>query len=132
MHADTLARIRLIVLGFAGLTCALYALLAVLWNTPQPFSVWGPGAAGITASIVIWISAFVAGERNTGIAMDELYKREWSLAVQFSYWFGIVLFILAAIAVANGMISQSTGVAAFGTAYGASPMLAFCIITLRG
>ena len=131
MNADTLARIRLVVLGLAGAICAAYAQLAVLWNTPQPFTVWGPAAAGITASVVIWVSAFVAGERNTGIAMDELYKREWGLSVQFSYWFGIVLFILAAVAVAKGMISQSTGVAAFGTAYGASPMLAFCIISLR-
>jgi len=93
MNADTLARIRLAVLGLAGLICAAYALLSVLWNTPQPFT--------------------------------------WGLSVQFSYWFGIVLFILAAVMVSKGMISQSTGVAAFGTAYGASPMLAFCIISLR-
>lgn len=132
MSADTLSRIRLVVLGFAGLICAAYSILAVLWNTPQPFSVWGPGAAGIAAAAVIWISALAAGERNVGMAMDELYKREWGLAVQFSYWFGLALFILAAIAVGRGWVAQNTGIAAFGTAYGAAPMLAFCVITLRG
>ncbi|MGB7317854.1 MAG: hypothetical protein WBC85_07795, partial [Planktotalea sp.] len=103
-----------------------------LWDTPQPFSPWLPGATGISAAIVISLSAFAAGARNTGIAMDELYRLEWGRAVQFSYWLGLVLFIVASFAVARGWVGQSTGIAAFGTAYGASPLLLFCVITLRG
>lgn len=132
MSADTLARIRFVVLGLAGLTCAAYSALAVLWDTPQPFSPWAPGVAGSLAAVVIWISAVAAGARNAGIAMDELYQAEWARAVQFAYWAGIALFILAAILIGRGVVGQSTGFAAFGTAYGAMPLLAFCALNARG
>jgi len=132
ISAQTLTRVRFAGLGLAGLICAAYSGLAIAWDTPQPFSPWLPGAAGIAAAVIIWISVFAAGRRNTQIAMDELYQQEWARAVQFSYWMGIVLFIIAAVLIARDVVGQTTGFAAFGTAYGALPMLAFCVITLRG
>ncbi|MGH1576964.1 hypothetical protein [Planktotalea sp.] len=132
MKAQTLTNVRLIVLGIAGLVCASYSGLAILWDNPQPFSPWLPGIAGVFAAIVITLSAILAGPRNTQIAMDELYRAEWGKAVQISYWIGILLFIAGAVAITRDWISPAAGIAAAGTAYGASPMLLFCLISLRG
>ena len=76
MNADTLARIRILVFGLAGLTCAAYSLMAVATNTPNPISPWLPGTSGVVAALVMWSSAFSAGRRAAEIAHDELYESE--------------------------------------------------------
>ena len=132
MNADTLARIRILVFGLAGLTCAAYSLMAVATNTPNPISPWLPGTSGVVAALVMWSSAFSAGRRVAEIAHDELYKSEWSRAVKFSYWFAIALYPLFGVLMALGWVSSITAIAAMGTAIGAAPMLSFCFINLRG
>jgi len=131
ISGDTLARIRVVVLGAAGAICALYSLGAFALDTPRPFAWWLPAVAGVSAAVVITLSFLVAGRESAEMATDELYRAEWGRAVQLSYWFGLALFLLGAVAVSRGWIGQSTAIAALGTAYGAAPMLAFCAITLR-
>lgn len=131
MNADTLAKIRLFGFGCAGIICAVYSVAALATNTSNPMSPWLPGVSGFAAGALIWISAFAAGRRVAGIAHDELYQIEWSKAVRFSYWFAILLYPLFGVMLANGWIAQGTAFASMGTATGAAPMLAFCIITLR-
>lgn len=131
MNADSVTRIRIAVFGIAGLVCASYSVMAFITNTPNPFTPWLPGVAGFTAGLVMWVSAFLAGRKNAGIAHDELYQQEWSLAVRFSYWFAIALYPLFGLFLAMGWISPIASFAAMGTATGAAPMLVFCVINLR-
>lgn len=132
MNADTLARIRILVFGLAGLICISYSFMAVASNTPNPISVWLPGVSGLAAALVMWTSSWLAGRRAAGIAHDELYKLEWGRAVKFSYWFAIALYPLFGLFMYLGSISSSTAFAAMGTATGAAPLLSFCFINLRG
>ena len=101
-------------------------------NTPNPISPWLPGTSGVVAALVMWSSAFSAGRRVAEIAHDELYKSEWSRAIKFSYWFAIALYPLFGVSIALGWASSITAIDAMGTAIGATPMLSFCFINLRG
>lgn len=132
MKPDTLAQIRIAVFALAGLVCASYSMLAFASDTPNPMSPWLPGVFGAAAGIVMWLSAKMAGQRNAGIAHDELYKLEWGQAVKFSYWFAIALYPLFGVFLTLGWIAPITAFASMGTASGAAPMLAFCVINLRG
>jgi len=132
MNADMLARIRIVVFALAGLICATYSILALATDTPNPISPWLPVASGMAAGLAMWISAMAAGQRNAGIAHDELYNLEWGRAIKFSYWFAIALYPLFGIFMALGWVSSTTAFAAMGTASGAAPLLTFCIINLRG
>lgn len=132
MNADTLARIRILVFGLAGLICISYSLMAVATNTPNPISTWLPGVSGLAAAFVVWTSSWLAGRRVAGIAHDELYKVEWGRAIKFSYWFALALYPLFGLFMFLGWISATTVFAAMGTATGAAPMLSFCFINLRG
>lgn len=131
-NADALARIRVGVFGLAGLVCASYSVLAIAGDTPNPMQPWLPIVAGVAAAIVLWLSAFAAGQHNADRAFDELYHLEWSKAVRFSYWFAVALYPIFGAFLALGWVSGSTAFAAMGTATGAAPLLSFCIITLRG
>lgn len=131
MDATSVSRIRFVVFGAAGLICASYSVLAVLNDRPDPFTGWLPGIAGICAALLVWISARLAGTKNAGIAHDEFYKIEWGQAVRFSYWFAIALYPLFGVFLALSWVTPITAFAAMGTASGAAPMLAFCVITLR-
>lgn len=131
MSADTLARVRVVLLGLAGLICAAYCLLALAWDTPRPLPWWLPAAAGLSCAGAIAMSAFAAGRRNAEIAMDELYRYEWGRAVQISYWLGIAFFVIGALLVAQEWIGARTAVAAFGVADGGCPMLLYCFFYLR-
>lgn len=132
MNADMIARIRIGVFGMAGLACASYSVLALVTDTPNPISPWLPGASGVAAGVVMWLSAMAAGRRNARIAHDELYKLEWGRAIKFSYWFAVALYPLFGIFMALGWVSPITTFAAMGTATGAAPLLSFCMINLRG
>lgn len=132
MNADRLAQIRITVFALAGLICATYSGLAIAGDTPRPFSPWLPGASGAAAGAILWISALLAGRRTAGIAHDELYRLEWGQAVRVSYWFSILLYPVFGGLLAFDMLGWSSAFAAMGTAAGAAPMLAFCVITLRG
>jgi hypothetical protein len=131
MNTETLSKIRIVVFGLAGLVCASYSVLALMGNTPRPFSPWLPGASGFAAGLVMWLSAISAGPRVAGMAHDELFWVEWGQAVKFSYWLSIALYPLFGIFMALGWIEPSTSIAAMGTAAGAAPMLAYCILNLR-
>jgi len=132
MNADFLSKLRIAVLGSAGLICLAYAVLSVTWNTPQPFSPWLPGAAGVAAGATMWLCASYAGKRAAGAAYDELYQLEWGQALKISYWIAIALYPIFAIVLNFSELSGSTIFAAMGTATGAAPMLVYCIINLRG
>lgn len=131
MHAEVLSKIRLCGFAGAGLICAIYSLAALALNVPNPMSPWLPGVAGCAAGALIWISALSAGKSSATAAFDEFYLIEWNRAVRFAYWFAILLYPLFALLLSLGWISSSTAFAAMGTATGAAPMLAFCVITLR-
>lgn len=131
MNADTLSRIRIAVFGLAGLVCLSYSALALTGDTPRPFSPWLPGASGFAAGMVMWLSAISAGPRAAGMAHDELFWLEWGRAVRFSYWFSISLYPIFGVFMVLDWIAPSTSIAAMGTAAGAAPMLAFCVINLR-
>lgn len=132
MDAETLARIRILAFGSAGLICAAYSILALVTDTPNLISPWLPGVSGAVAALVMWSSAIFAGRHVAGIAHDELYKLEWGRAIKFSYWFAIALYPLFGLFMTLNWVSPTTTFAAMGTATGAAPMLSFCVINLRG
>ena len=131
MNADILSKVRFFGFAATGLVCASYSLGALATNTPNPMAPWLPAVAGFAAAAIIWLSAFSAGQRTADIAFDEFYHIEWSRSVRFAYWFAILLYPIFAAPLALGWISSVTAFAAMGTASGAAPLLAFCVITLR-
>ena len=131
-NAETLARIRIGVFGLTGLVCAVYSVLAIAGDIPNPMPAWLPAVFGVAAAIVLWISAFAAGQRNADMAFDELYHIEWGRALKIAYWFAVALYPIFGILLYQGWVSHSTAFAAMGTAIGAMPLLSYCIINLRG
>lgn len=132
MTTDQLSKFRFALFLITGLVTASYGVLALLWNTPQPFWMWLPAICGIAAWAMIWIYAIRAGKKIQHATFDELFLLEWSQAVRFAYWFAIALYPVFGLFLVFGNLADGVAFASMGTLTGAAPLLAFCVISLRG
>lgn len=132
LTSENLSNIRALVLGATGLICLAYAVLALLWGRPDPFSSWIPGLAGFMSAAIISIAALTAGRKNTERAADEGYRADNHRAQRISYWIALLLYPVFALFLANGLIDWSVAFAAMGTLTGAAFLLLFVFFDMRG
>lgn len=130
-RAQNFSTLRTVLLGFTGLTCLLYAALALMQNRPDPMGWWVPGAIGATAAVLIFIAAFVIGNRAARMATDELYHAVNHRAQRHAYWASLGVFIPIAVLAKREVIAWDTGFAVLGTMMGASYLLLFVLYELR-
>lgn len=132
LSSDTLANVRVAVLGLTGCVCALYAVLALATGNARPFSPWIPGLFGLVSALVIFAAAYAAGNRNAEMAMDEGYFADSHKAQRYGYWIAVFLYPAFAVPLSMDVISWNVGFAAMGTLTGAAFLLLFVLFDLRG
>ena len=68
-----ISKVRPILLGLTGLSCLLYAILAVTQNTPQPIWWFVPTAMGVFAGISTFVAFAMADPALRCMAKGEMY-----------------------------------------------------------
>jgi hypothetical protein len=132
MSGEGLVRLRGILMGFAGLVCLAYGVLAVATGVPNPMPIYIPGAAGIAATIAIYMAFWQSGKASRQAASDEMFNLEMNGAVKVGFWGGIALFPLFAPFLYASWITFDVAFAAIGTLMPAAYLLTFAVSTLRG
>lgn len=132
MSATLLSRIRLIALAATGLVCLAYGVSAMILGRPDPFPSWIPVAFGGGSALLIFLSAFAAGNRNAEIATDELYFAESHRAQIFGFWVALMMYPVFGVALGSGWIAYPVAFAAMGTLSAAAFLLSFSILNARG
>ena len=67
-----ISKVRTILLGLTGLSCLLYAILAVTQNTPQPIWWFVPTAMGVIAGIGTFVAFAMADPASCRMTTDEM------------------------------------------------------------
>ncbi len=132
ISADSIIRVRQIMLGLTGLACLGYAIAALVTGRPDPVAFWVPGAFGILAALVITGSFFLAGRAQGQVASDELYHAENARAQRIAYWVALGLYPLFGVLLAAGLVTFPVAFAAMGTLTGAAYLLLFVLLNARG
>jgi hypothetical protein len=132
MTSTNFSRIRLAVLSATGAICLTYAVLALVWQVPDPIWPWLPILFGFASVAIIAVSARLAGARNAHIASDELFRAEWHRAMQVGYWVALALYPIFALLLVNNLTDYQIAFAAMATLTGSAPLLAFFWLDVRG
>ncbi|MDQ7071413.1 MAG: hypothetical protein Q9M48_11880 [Rhodobacterales bacterium] len=131
MNFALLSRLRLASFLLAGLTCLIYAILALLFDRPDPVPFWIPGVVGALTGLFGLITG-VFLPRVSSVVWDELSRNEWSRSVQFGYWVAVALYPIAGAFLYADLFAWPTLFAAMGTLTGAAPLLCFAWLDTRG
>lgn len=132
MSGEGLVKLRGWLMGFAGLVCLAYGVLAIATGAPNPMPFFIPGLAGIAATIAIYLAFWQAGAASRRAASDEMFAAEMNGAVKVGFWFGIFLFPAFAPFLIAGWTTFDVAFAAIGTLMAAAYLLTFAVTTLRG
>ena len=118
-----ISKVRTILLGITGLSCLVYAILAIAQNDPQPIWWLISMTAGLLASVGIAIAFLLGDSSARQMAHDEMYDELNHRAQRHAYWIAVLMYpIFAVIIMATGL-SWETTFAAMGTLTGASYLL---------
>lgn len=118
-----IAAIRTGLLAITGLSCLVYAILAVSQNTPQPFWWFVPAALGILSSIGIFAAFAIAKPAARRMASDEMYVEMVHRAQRHAYWIALGLYPLFAVFTMGFGMGWDTAFAAMGMLTGAAYLL---------
>ncbi len=132
MSYRSLLLTRIFSMGFAGLICAIYALLVLLQGRPDPMPTWIPGIAGVVAAAAIWASVGASNKKTVGATFDEGFKAEEAMAQRIGFWVAIWLYPAFAVPLMLEWISWPSAFAAMGTLTAATYLLASVFLDLRG
>jgi hypothetical protein len=67
-----ISKVRTVLLGPTGLSCLLYAILAVTQNTPQPIWWFVPTAMGVFAGISPFVAFVMVDPASRSMATGEI------------------------------------------------------------
>ena len=124
MLQDTdISKVRIILLELTGLSCLLYAILAVTQNTPQPIWWFVPTAMGVFAGIGIFVAFAMADPASRRMATDEMYTLITHRAQQHAYWLFLGLYPAFAVIIMTTGFEWNMAFAAMGTFTGAAYLL---------
>ncbi|WGI20889.1 hypothetical protein [Amylibacter sp. IMCC11727] len=132
MNGEGLVRLRGILMGFAGVVCLAYGVLAVVMGRPDPMPQYIPGVAGIAAMVAIYLAFWQAGSDSRKAASDEMFVAEMNGAVKVGFWVGIFMYPAFAPFLIAGWTTFDVAFAAMGTLMAAAYLLTFAVSTLRG
>ena len=118
-----ISKVRTILLGLTGLSCLLYAILAVTQNTPQPIWWFVPTAMGVIAGIGTFVAFAMADPASRRMATDEMYTLITHRAQRHAYWLSLGLYLAFAVIIMTTGLEWNTAFAAMGTLTGAAYLL---------
>ena len=81
-----ISKVRPILLGLTGLSCLLYAILAVTQNTPQPIWWFVPTEMGVFAGTGTFVAFAMADPDSCRVATDEMYILINHRVQRYAYW----------------------------------------------
>ena len=114
-----ISKVRTILLGITGLSCLVYAILAIAQNDPQPIWWFIPMTAGLLASVGIAIAFLLGDSSARQMAHDEMNHR----AQRHAYWIAVLMYPIFAVIIMTTGLSWETTFAAMGTLTGAAYLL---------
>lgn len=120
---ENIASIRGNLLALAGLSCLLYAGMAVAANRPDPFWWFVPGVMGLIAGAGTTLAFMMATPNVRRMANDELYQQTMHRAQRHAFWIAMALYPVSAIAVVVFGLRWDTIFAVMGTLTGAAYLL---------
>lgn len=132
MSSEGLVRLRGLLMGFAGLVCLIYGVMALVQGVPNPMYPLIPGLAGIAATIAIYLAFWQAGRASRKAASDEMFDLEMNRSVKVGFWVGIFMYPAFAPFLIAGVVTFDVAFAAMGTLMAAAYLLTFAVATLRG
>lgn len=132
MTSDGLVRVRGGLMGFAGVVCLIYGVLALVTGQPDPMHPAIPGMAGLAAAVAIFLAFGRASAGTRKQATDEVFQMEMNAAVTVGFWVAILLYPMFAPFLMGGLITFEVAFAAMGTLTAAAYLLTFAFQTLRG
>jgi hypothetical protein len=118
-----IAKVRTVLLCLVGLSCLLYAVLAVAQNSPQPIWWFIPAAMGGLATIGIFAAFAMGSAAARKMANDEMYQQIANRAQRHAYWIALWLYPAFAVIVILFGLEWNTAFAAMGTLTGAAYLL---------
>ena len=118
-----IAKVRTVLLCLAGLSCLLYATLAVAQNSPQPIWWFIPTAMGLLASIGVFVAFALADPASRKMATGEMYVQLTHRAQRHAFWVALGLYPIFATGVFVLGLEWNTAFAAMGTLTGAAYLL---------
>lgn len=118
-----IAKVRTVLLCMVGLSCLIYAVLALAQNSPQPIWWFIPAAMGCLASLGIFVAFAMGSATARKMASDEMYQQINHRAQRHAYWVALWLYPAFAMLVITFGIEWNTVFAAMGTLTGAAYLL---------
>lgn len=118
-----IAKVRTVLLCMVGLSCLIYAVLALAQNSPQPIWWFIPAAMGCLASLGIFAAFAMGSATARKMASDEMYQQINHRAQRHAYWVALWLYPAFAMLVITFGIEWNTVFAAMGTLTGAAYLL---------
>ena len=118
-----IAKVRTTLLCITGLSCLLYAVLAIAQNRPDPIWWFVPSVTGILAMLGIFAAFSFASPAARSMAKDEMYIALAYRAQRHAYWISLFLYPIFAVGSYWGGLHWVTIFAAMGTLSGASYLL---------
>lgn len=118
-----ITKVRTVLLCITGLSCLLYAVLAIAQNRPDPIWWFIPSVTGGLAMIGIFAAFSFASPAARRMAQDEMYIELSYRAQRHAYWISVALYPIFAAGSFWGGLEWVTVFAAIGTLVGASYLL---------
>jgi hypothetical protein len=122
---------RTILLGIMGLSCLVYAILAIAQNDPQPIWWFIPMTAGLLASVGIAIAFLLGDSSARQMAHDEMYDALNHRAQRHAYWIAVLMYPIFAVIIMTTGLSWETTFAAMGTLTSAAYLLLLTLYEWR-
>ncbi|MCW1955002.1 MAG: hypothetical protein KIH71_003705 [Roseobacter sp.] len=123
LTSETIETARFYLFGLTALILLVYAALALLQGTPQPFYWWAAGAMGFSSMLLLVSLSILAGKQAAKQAWDEHYQATSRNAAARAFWIAMGLFVLTCLLPPLGLADRATSTAVFGTLMGASFLL---------
>ncbi len=108
-----------------GLVLLAYGVLAMIWQTSEPFAWWIPLLFGIVTAILIALAKRAGGRKASNQAFDEAFDVAMNRAQAMGYWIALFMYPAFAIFMSLGWLNLEVSFATMGTFTGASFLLLF-------
>ncbi len=108
-----------------GVILVAYGVLAMIWQTPEPFSWWIPFLFGIVTFFVIAMAKRAGGRKASHQAFDESFDLAMNRAQSISYWIALYMYPAFGLLMSFGWLNFSVSFATMGCFTGASLLLLF-------
>ena len=132
MSVSTLVTLRIGLFALTGVTCLVYACLALATATPNPMPAAIPGLLGAMTGVVLTMSARFSKEHVVDQAYDELHTADATRAAVLGFWVAVLLYPVFGLLIGYGLVASNVGFAAMGPLTAAAYLLSHGWYDFRG